>query len=1180
MGVVYRAKNSQDDQVAIKVMKNQFASERAQKRFAREGDVMEKLEHPNIVKIYDSGTTELGDYIVMELLYGEPLDEIMTRQRPSPTRALEIIVELCKGVAAAHDKDIIHRDLKPSNIMIDSDQRVKVMDFGLAKDLNRETLLTQESSILGTPHYLSPEQAKGEHNLLGPHSDVFSIGVMMYELFTGERPFLSDTAAGLYIRIAEHEPPSPFEKDPTVPKILSDIVMKALRKDHTERYSDARALSADVQRALAGESFVVDKGERSLLRSLRKRPLLSLGLVLILISLAASPWIFQQFKQYRRDLKRQQAAKSLEKSLLEVVPQLKAGVKNRDKSLIESIAALTEIEDQIKSFADFDDDAAKALLSLLAKPKYVKIRAEALIAYSQFLYDRNSFGESLQHSKSALQSLDVKNPFYPKALLLSAQSQFAAGQSEEALKDVDQYFAKAGASHTNLLLFKSKLHEDLRQIGKAIKSLDLALAKNASPTTLANKARLLALKGEAKKSEKIFQSLLKKSPNHRPVLFIRARSLEDQERFDESLALMARIQRFAPEDVSLRQARARLFVALGRLPEAYQELTLALDSIDGENVLLRIERAQLALDQGQIQRARDDLNRALTKARVDREVIATSLAFTRLFVMINDFEKARKKISEAVKLYPRQAEVLKLGLVLAKKFDPALLKTLVEIAPRDAWVRQQEVLFLLRNRKLKDAALRSREMILRFPKNPRGYLCLAQSLKNVDPSRSRVMFEKYSELQGERIKKGQGLKGQVHRLLSLETKEGLVSAKPLVRWLTLIERDDCETWRLSSMRPRLSKRVVRLHLNKAVEINPFCPRSHFERCQLSGKSGFPSAIIAQSAELARPYYLHDPYRDRRILRKWVDALIREKKPTEALRVIETYEARHVYKLYNERILVAQLKNDKVQETELKAVKKTRNNRLSTLKKSLEKKVRFISGRSHLEPKTIETIRLGRKELKELLLLSPNNGDVRYYRSVLEIRSSNAFGYILLKSRAFAVDPTYLASYAHTSYDARAWLSKKGVEEFIEGPAKEFDISMAEKYFCRAFFHIVDCLVDMGDDLEKKKAKVKKAIWEAERCLYFNPKAKTAYALRGFCHGFLGHKLQAESDFSHFTTKEGMQAVHYFRAMLALNAKQTKEGIQHIKLMVKNGFAKSLLPVNPITRPLRDNEEYNQFLRAK
>ncbi|MDF1666893.1 MAG: protein kinase, partial [Planctomycetota bacterium] len=886
MGVVYRATNAKKDHVAIKVIKNQFASQRAQKRFAREGDVMNKLEHPNIVKIYDTGTMETGDYIVMELLYGQPLDEVVAESRPSPTRALEIIVELCKGVAAAHDKDIIHRDLKPSNVMIVDENQVKVMDFGLAKDLNRETMLTQESAILGTPHYLSPEQAKGEHNLLGSHSDVFSIGVMMYELLTGERPFLSETAAGLYIRIAEFDPPSPNKIDPTVPKILSDIVMKALHKDLNDRYADARALSTDIERVLAGETFSVEKTRGSWLRSIRKHPFRSAAATLLILALGSSPFIANQWSEYRRGVKRLEASKGLEKSLLETIPMLKKGILTKDKSLIVAVKQLQTIEKQFEDFSKRDDDSAKALKGLLSKPKYVKIRAEAFVAYSQLLFDTNKFNESLQFSKEAVNSIGTENPFYAGALLLLAQSQFAMGQSKDALPLIESYLNKVESADKGLLVFKSRIHEDLRDLDKAITSLDLALKTSPDTLVLAEKARLLALKGDSKQSESIFKSLLKKFRNNRPLLLIRARSLEDQRRFDESLSLLARIQRVAPKDLSLRRARSRLFVAVGRLADAYNELTVALETIEAENVLLRIERAQLALDQGDVQRARDDLNRALSKTRTDDDVVAISLAFTRLFVMEGELEKARKKIGEAVQLYPRHAEVLKLALALSKDTNPEWIKRLVEIAPRDPWVLQQEALYLLEKQQPKIATQKARRMILRFPKSPRGYYVLAHGLKTIEPERSKEMFEKYSALRSESVRQGLGLAGRVHRMIGLKTKQSLALAKPILRWLTVIERQDCETWRLKAGRPKLSLKTVRKHLNKALQLNPHCPMSHNHRARLTGKDGVSNDAIAESAKIARPFYTHSPIDDRRLFRNRVSALIKQKKVPEALRVID------------------------------------------------------------------------------------------------------------------------------------------------------------------------------------------------------------------------------------------------------------------------------------------------------
>jgi serine/threonine protein kinase len=254
MGTVYRARHLLIDRsVAIKVLSQRFVGdETAQQRFRREARAAGRMQHANAVTVTDFGATSDGYlYIVMELLEGQTLRELMSREGPlDSARAVSIMLQTAAAVGAAHDGGLIHRDLKPANIFIehrpDIPAVVKVLDFGVAKFAVEEQneddyqTLTQVGAIIGTPRYMSPEQCSGTGQL-SPASDVYSLGIVLYEMLSGAVPFNAETPLAIAFRHVS-EPPRPLrEVAPSVPSQLADIVAKALIKNPAERFADANA---------------------------------------------------------------------------------------------------------------------------------------------------------------------------------------------------------------------------------------------------------------------------------------------------------------------------------------------------------------------------------------------------------------------------------------------------------------------------------------------------------------------------------------------------------------------------------------------------------------------------------------------------------------------------------------------------------------------------------------------------------------------------------------------------------------------------------------------------------------------------------------------------------------------------------------------------------------------------
>ena len=245
MAMVYKAKCHRLNRlVAVKVLKSDFASDADfRRRFYDESQAIAMLSHPNIVSVYDVSRSS-PEYIVMELIDGITLKQYMERRgRLNWRESLHFITQIMKGLSHAHSRGIVHRDIKPQNIMVLRDGSVKVTDFGIACLSNSANTMTQEA--LGSVHYISPEQAKG--NRPDARSDIYSAGVVLYEMLTGRLPFEGDNAVSVAIQHLSSVPLSPREIDPEVPEALEKICMKAMASDIDRRYPTADAMLTDLE---------------------------------------------------------------------------------------------------------------------------------------------------------------------------------------------------------------------------------------------------------------------------------------------------------------------------------------------------------------------------------------------------------------------------------------------------------------------------------------------------------------------------------------------------------------------------------------------------------------------------------------------------------------------------------------------------------------------------------------------------------------------------------------------------------------------------------------------------------------------------------------------------------------------------------------------------------------------
>ncbi len=285
MGVVYQAHDPQIDRmVALKILRpDRVTSESFVARFLKEARAIGRLSHAHIVTIYDVGEDHGTVYIAMEFLKGEPFNEVVRSGRLTVPQCVEIARQVAETLDYAHRQGIVHRDIKPSNIILTEDHQVKLTDFGIARIEDMAAgQQTQAGEILGTPVYMSPEQVVGQQ--VDGRSDLFSVGVILYEMIVGRRPFGGNNIAAIFQAITHDTPEAPSAKDPFIPQRLSDLIMKSLAKDPAQRFQTGRQMAEALATVLpaGGQSAVAPPPAPQATRRSGIKPLI-LTVLLILV---------------------------------------------------------------------------------------------------------------------------------------------------------------------------------------------------------------------------------------------------------------------------------------------------------------------------------------------------------------------------------------------------------------------------------------------------------------------------------------------------------------------------------------------------------------------------------------------------------------------------------------------------------------------------------------------------------------------------------------------------------------------------------------------------------------------------------------------------------------------------------------------------------------------------------
>ncbi|HLX61387.1 MAG TPA: WD40 repeat domain-containing serine/threonine-protein kinase [Planctomycetota bacterium] len=358
MGVVYKARQvSLNRTVAVKlILSGQLAGADDVKRFRAEAEAAASLDHPNIVPIYEIGEHEGNQYFSMKLIEGTSLAKQIPMLVKDPRGAVKLLATVARGIHYAHQRGILHRDLKPANILLDKQDHPHITDFGLAKRVEHDSGLTQSGAILGTPAYMSPEQASGQSKRLSVAADVYSLGAIFYEMLCGSPPFKADSAMGVLMKVQTEEPRAPRQINPNLDRDLETICLKCLEKDPKRRYGSADAMADELERWLRGEPIQArptTRVERTL-KWVKRKPLAAAFIAVSVTALAALLWSGWAFNQ-RLKVANETLQERLRLSMIEQA-RTERIVNNRPRSL----ELLTEAA-QIRRDADLRAEAIQTI---------------------------------------------------------------------------------------------------------------------------------------------------------------------------------------------------------------------------------------------------------------------------------------------------------------------------------------------------------------------------------------------------------------------------------------------------------------------------------------------------------------------------------------------------------------------------------------------------------------------------------------------------------------------------------------------------------------------------------------------------------------------------------------------------------------------------------------------------
>ncbi len=479
-GTVWEARDTELDRlVALKIPRKSQLTARETEQFFREARTAAQLKHPNIVPVHEVGKEGAIIFIVTDLIHGVPLSDWLKEVRPATQETVQLCATLAEALAYAHQQGVIHRDLKPSNVMLDRDHQPHIMDFGLAKRELGEITMTIDGTVLGTPAYMSPEQAQGKSHWIDRRTDIYSLGVMLFQMLTGELPYRGTAQQQIQQRVVD-DAPDPRKLNAHIPADLATICLKCLERDANRRFANAGEFAAELRRFLRGEpikSRPISNFKRAV-RWAKRKPALATAAVLTCFLAIAGPLAAVTIERGRQTM-----AKQLDENLklidrkLEKEDALSRQLQQVRQELLrfqQQNPDRVELADWrkrfITGFIKQNQPIRKTLLQDGAQAKTIKELEQVARTHLGWVYLLRSEGEptqALEHSVEAqllLSNLARQEPEVLSYRVMLAECwqelselQMQVGQDKEASQSAEAALkirSALASEHPDLLAYK------------------------------------------------------------------------------------------------------------------------------------------------------------------------------------------------------------------------------------------------------------------------------------------------------------------------------------------------------------------------------------------------------------------------------------------------------------------------------------------------------------------------------------------------------------------------------------------------------------------------------------------------------------------------------------------------------------------------------------------------------
>ena len=675
MGAVYLASDpTLQRQVALKIMT--VEGQELTERFNREAQAMAKLKHPNIIQVYEVGTIGKHHYFTMEYIKGASLDNRIkdTKNKLSPRQVAEIIRDTASALDYAHKQSIIHRDIKPANILIDSNKHPYLMDFGLAKELTGlDRSLTMSGSIMGTPDYMSPEQAMGDKRRIDSRSDIFSLGATLYHSISGQPPFKGKELYQVLDQVVNKDPIPPSRLMRSLPKDLETICLKCMDKEKERRYQTSRELADDISRYLAGESISakpISVVTRVLKRSKKNKiAIISiLGTVVILAAVVISLITSSASKNRQIEEYRQKAYQSFKEDKFEEViaicntvlallprdEEIKSLLRKSDYAIKEKEARIQREKDQAKAEEEkmrLEKERAKAEEEKMRLEKE-KIKAETekmRIEKERAQAEEEKMRREKELAKAETEKIQKAKDTREKAKAILDRLNAGNLTPDERIKAANDAL-QIDPSYGDAYQVIGYAYKDKKDYDKAYEYFTKAIEN--TPTlaySYYERGHINAyIYGKVEKAIADFTKVFELDPNSHIGYFAAGTIEYYLQNYDKAIADLNKAIEIKSDYADAYANRGTTYVQKGEIERAITDLNQAI-KLDPNNANAYINRAVAYKQKGEIDKAMTDINYAI---KLNPNDVSAYRNRGSIYKQKGEIDKAIADYNKAIELNP------------------------------------------------------------------------------------------------------------------------------------------------------------------------------------------------------------------------------------------------------------------------------------------------------------------------------------------------------------------------------------------------------------------------------------------------------------------------------------------------------------------------------------------------